>query len=138
MSFEETKKWYNGYNLDGTAIYNPRSVVMSMTGKKYNNYWTQTETYKALKVYISVNFEGLRDAIIHLIAGETYKIDTSTFSNDMTTFHNLDDVLTLLVHLGYLFYNFDTQEVRIPNYEIFKEFVSVIKISKWDKIIKSI
>lgn len=138
MSFEEAKKWYNGYNLDGTAIYNPRSVVMSMTGRKYNNYWTQTETYEALKVYISMNFEGLRDAIIQLIAGGTYKIDTGTFSNDMTTFHNLDDVLTLLVHLGYLSYNFDTQEVRIPNYEISKEFVSVIKISKWDKTIKSI
>ena len=56
----------------------------------------------------------------------------------MSTFHNLDDVLTLLVHLGYLSYNFDTQEVKIPNYEISKEFVSVIKISKWDKTIKAI
>lgn len=138
MNFEMTKKWYDGYNLKGISIYNPRSVVMSLTGRDFDNYWTQTETYEALKVYISMNFEGLRDAIIQLIAGGTYKIDTGTFSNDMTTFHNLDDVLTLLVHLGYLSYNFDTQEVKIPNYEISKEFVSVIKISKWDKTIKYI
>lgn len=138
MNFEDTKRWYNGYNLEGVSIYNPRSVVMSMTGRKYNNYWTQTETYEALKVYITMNFEGLRDVITQLIAGGSYKIDTSTFSNDMSTFHNLDDVLTLLVHLGYLSYNFDTQEVKIPNYEISKEFVSVIKISKWDKTIKAI
>lgn len=138
MSFEDTKKWYNGYNLEGVAIYNPRSVVMSMTGRKFNSYWTQTETYEALKVYISMNFEGLRDVIVQLIAGGTYKIDTGTFSNDMTTFNRLDDVLTLLVHLGYLSYNFDTQEVRIPNYEISKEFVNVIEISKWNETIKAI
>lgn len=138
MSFEDTKKWYNGYNLDGVAIYNPRSVVMSMTGRKFNSYWTQTETYEALKVYISMNFDGLRDVIIQLIAGGTYSIDIGTFSNDMTTFNNLEDVLTLLVHLGYLSYNFDTQEVRIPNYEISKEFIAVIKISKWDETIKAI
>lgn len=137
-NFEETKKWYDGYNLRGISIYNPRSVVRSILGNAFDSYWTQTETYEALKVYISMNFEGLRDAIIQLIAGGTYKIDTGTFSNDMTTFHNLDDVLTLLVHLGYLSYNFDTKEVKIPNYEISKEFVSVIKISKWDKTIKSI
>lgn len=137
-NFEETKKWYDGYNLRGISIYNPRSVVRSILGNAFDSYWTQTETYEALKVYISMNFEGLCDAIIQLIAGGTYKIYTGTFSNDMTTFHNLDDVLTLLVHLGYLSYNFDTQEVKIPNYEISKEFVSVIKISKWDKTIKSI
>lgn len=138
MNFEETKRWYNGYDLRGVPIYNPRSVVMSMTGKDYNNYWTQTETYEALRVYITMNFEGLRDIITKLIAGSTQKIDTGTFSNDMTTFNRVDDVLTLLVHLGYLSYNSATQEVRIPNYEISKEFVSVIEISHWNDVIKAI
>lgn len=138
MSFEDIKKWYDGYNLKGISIYNPRSVVMSLTGHDYDNYWTQTETYEALKVYITMNFEGLRDVIVKLISGGTYKIDTGTFSNDMTTFNRLDDILTLLVHLGYLSYNSETQEVRIPNYEISKEFISVIEISKWDEVVKAI
>lgn len=138
MSFEDTKKWYNGYNIEGISIYNPRSVVMSMTGRKYNNYWTQTETYEALKGYITMNFDGLRDIITKLVAGNTQKIDTGTFSNDMTTFNRVDDILTLLVHLGYLSYNSATQEVRIPNYEISKEFVSVIEISHWNEVIKAI
>ena len=40
MSFDETKRWYDGSNLKGISIYNPRSVVMSMTWHDYdNNYW---------------------------------------------------------------------------------------------------
>lgn len=56
MPFEKTKEWYNGYNVCGYSIYNSRSVVLSMTGHDYFNYWTQTETYEALKVYVQMNF----------------------------------------------------------------------------------
>ena len=134
MSFEETKRWYNGYNLMGMPIYNPRSVVMSMTGGYFNNYWTSTETYEALKVYIEMNFDGLRDTIIRLLAGEKAMIDTTTFCNDMVTFHDKDDVLTLLLHLGYLTYDFFTKEVWIPNYEISQQFASTIKIMGWSEV----
>lgn len=104
MPFDETKRWYDGYNLKGISIYNPRSVVMSMTGHDYDNYWSSTETYEALKVYIEMNFDGLKDTIIELLAGQKAVIDTTTFSNDMVTFETKDDVLTLLIHLGYLTY----------------------------------
>lgn len=73
MPFDETKRWYDGYNLKGISIYNPRSVVMSMTGHDYDNYWTSTETYEALKVYIEMNFDGLKDKITQLIAGKKSK-----------------------------------------------------------------
>ena len=106
MPFDETKRWYDGYNLMGVSVYNPRSVVMSMTGGYFNNYWTSTETYEALRVYIEMNFDGLKDTIIELLAGQKAVIDTTTFSNDMVTFETKDDVLTLLVHLGYLAYDF--------------------------------
>lgn len=70
MPFEEVKQWYDGYHLMGTPIYNPRSVVMSLTGGYFNNYWTSTETYEALKVYISMDFDGLNQMVTRLIAGE--------------------------------------------------------------------
>lgn len=69
LPFDETKRWYDGYNLKGISIYNPRSVVMSMTGHDYDNYWTSTETYEALKVYIEMNFDGLKDKVTQLISG---------------------------------------------------------------------
>lgn len=138
MSFDETKRWYDGYNLKGISIYNPRSVVMSMTGHDYDNYWTSTETYEALKVYIEMNFDGLKDTIIKLLAGEKVVIDTTTFSNDMVTFETKDDVLTLLIHLGYLTYNFNTKEVSIPNYEISEQFASTIKVMGWSEVANSL
>ncbi len=114
MPFDETKRWYDGYNLKGISIYNPRSVVMSMTGHDFDSYWTSTETYEALKVYIQMNFDGLREKVIDMIAGEKVSVNTGKFQNDMSTFYSADDVLTLLIHLGYLTYNdgksMDTQQ----------------------------
>ena len=134
MSYEETKRWYDGYDLKGISIYNPRSVVMSMTGHDYDNYWTLTERYDLLKDYIQMNPDGLQDTIIELLAGEKVKIDTTTFTNDMVTFQSADDVLTLLVHLGYLTYDFTTKEVSIPNNEIAEQFAGTIRNMDWSEV----
>ena len=138
MPYDETKRWYDGYNLKGVSIYNPRSVVMSMTGRDYDNYWTSTENYEALEEYIYRNEDGLRDTIVKLLAGEKKVIDPSTFTNDMVTFNSQDDVLTLLVHLGYLTFDFNTKEVSIPNYEVAEQFASTIKITDWSEVSKSL
>lgn len=137
-SFSEMKRWYDGYNLNRISIYNPKSVVESIIRGQFNNYWTSTETYEALKVYIEMNFDGLKDTIIELLAGQKAVIDTTTFSNDMVTFETKDDVLTLLVHLGYLTYNFYTKEVSIPNYEISEQFASTIKVMGWAEVADSL
>ena len=105
MNFEEAKAWYDGYQLTNHHIYCPRSVVECMLHQKFYTYWNQTETYEALKVYIQMDMDGLKDAVVEMIAGNSVRISTGTFSNDMTTFAGKDDVLTLLVHLGYLTYD---------------------------------
>lgn len=138
MDFSETKKWYDGYSLNHHSIYNPKSVVEAMMRKKFDNYWTKTETYESVRTYIEMNYDGLRDSIIEMIAGERKKIDTTTFTNDMVTFQIQDDVLTLLIHLGYLAYDFDTKEIFIPNYEIREQFISTVRILGWNDVIKSI
>ena len=139
MSMEETKSWYDGYHFAKAGdIYNPRSVVESMYRHNYANYWNQTETFEALKIYIDMNYEGLKDAIITMMAGDKIKIDVRSFTNDMTTFHNADDIMTLLVHLGYLGYDASSQQVFIPNREILGEFVTATSVSKWTEIIKSV
>lgn len=128
MSFEETKRWYDGYDLKDMSIYNPRSVVTAIISHDYDNYWSKTENYNALKVYIEMNFDGLKDTVIELLAGQKSVIDTTTFSNDMVTFETKVDVLTLFIHLGYLTYDFYTKEISIPNYEISEQFASTIKV----------
>ena len=108
MSFEEAKAWYDGYQLAAHtkqgdvsySMYSPKSVVESMLRHKFGTYWNQTETYEALKIYIQMDMDGLKDAVVRMLAGEEIPVNTGTFSNDMTTFAMKDDVLTLLVHLG--------------------------------------
>ncbi|MCX4366152.1 MAG: AAA family ATPase [Bacilli bacterium] len=139
MDFTEMKHWYDGYHFDHKLhIYNPRSVVRAMLTRRYNNYWNQTETFEALRDYIVMNYDGLRDTIIELLAGNPKKINPGTFSNDMTTFTSADDVLTLLVHLGYLGYNFEEQKVYIPNSEIETEFINAIQNAGWEEVIQAI
>ena len=138
IDFNEAKKWYNGYNVDGVAIYNPRSVVEVCRRRRFTNYWSKTETYNALKMPINLNFDGLKEKIEKMIAGEQIVLDTGTFQNDMSSFHYADDVLTLLIHLGYLTYDFDTQSCWIPNMEVQQEFVRSIKGGGWEPVINAI
>lgn len=119
-------------------IYNPRSIVGAMLRQRYDSYWSQTETYEALKIYIDMNFDGLKDAVIRMLAGESCKINPRTFKNDMTTFQGKDDVLTLLVHLGYLAYDIERREAFIPNQEVEYEFASAIQGAGWDEVIRAI
>ena len=154
MNFMETKAWYDGYIFDLSSdmekqpaedvdsnylsVYSPKSVVEAMRHKKYDNYWNQTETYEALKVYIQMNYDGLKEAVVKMLAGGSVKINTGTFSNDMTTFIGKDDVLTLLVHLGYLTYDSRKKTVSIPNKEVGEEYVNSIQAIGWDEVICSV
>ena len=138
MPYDKTKQWYDGYDLKGVQIYNPRSVVMSMLGHDYDSYWTKTETYEALKKYIQMNQYGLKELTTRLIAGEHIPVNPDKFQNDMTTFASADDVLTLLVHLGYLTYDFYAQTVCIPNQEVQKEFINCIEDGGWEPVMAAI
>ena len=108
------------------SVYSPRSVVNSMLFGKIENYWNQTETFEALQVYIDMNFDGLKDDVLSMIAGERIPVNTGSFTNDMTTFRTEDDVLTLLIHLGYLAYDSENKVVKIPNNEVRNEYVNSV------------
>ena len=106
---------------------------------KYDNYWSRTETYEALAKYIAMDMDGLHNAAEQLLAGQKIKIDINTFQNDMTSMQSRDDVLTLLIHLGYLSYLQETEEVYIPNKEVRGEFVVGMRAEgKWGKCIEAI
>ena len=139
MNINEIKNWYDGYSFEEVeAVYSPKSVVSCMRLGKLGNYWNQTETFEALQIYIDMNFEGLRDDILSMIAGETVPVNTRSFTNDMTTFRTEDDVLTLLIHLGYLGYRYADKTVFIPNEEIRSEYVSTIAVSDWGEVSKAL
>ena len=135
MDGEEVKCWYDGYSFDKVpAVYSPRSVVSCMRFGKIGNYWNQTETFEALKIYIDMNFDGLREDVLSMMAGESVPVNTGSFINDMATFRTEDDVLTLLIHLGYLAYDYENKTVRIPNNEIRGEYVNSVAVSEWGEV----
>ncbi|MEI3326486.1 MAG: AAA family ATPase [Thomasclavelia sp.] len=139
VSFEMMKQWYDGYQLTKEiSVFSPRSVVASIIRKKFDNYWTSTETYEALQVYIDMNYDGLKDEVVKLLAGEDVRINTDKFQNDMTTFKSKDDVLTLLIHLGYLGYNRENQKCYIPNKEVTSAFINSIEDSNWKETTRAL
>ena len=122
MNFEDAKKWYDGYSFSrAQSVYSPNSVVQAICNEEFGDYWTETETYESLKYYIGLNEDGLKDAIISMLGGGKCRINTRTFQNDMSNIKSKDDVLTLLVHLGYLAYDSVRKEVYIPNQEVADE-----------------
>ena len=156
MDYAEVSNWYDGYLIsdrippekreeyregkyDGhkLSIYSPLSVVESMTTGQIKNYWNKTESYEALAEYIRRDYDGLKEAVTLLMDGGRIRIDTSTYQNDMTTFHGRDDVLSLLIHLGYLGFDDEQSEVFIPNREILDEFKTSTKGSEWKEAFRS-
>ena len=150
MDYGEVSDWYDGYTVSDRippekreeyregkyeghkiSIYSPLSVVESMTTGIIKNYWNKTETFEALSEFISMNQDGLKDAIMVLMDGGKVKVDTSTYQNDMTTFTGRDDILSLLIHLGYLGFDDEKSEVYIPNREILDEFKAATKDGEW-------
>jgi hypothetical protein len=140
MNFEETKSYYNGYKLfyisppappaprarHDLDAYNPKSVVEAMRAGVCLNYWNQTETYEALSIYIKMNIEGLKEDIIRMMAGESKKITISSFTKSIESFTTVDEIYTLLIHLGYLTYDDTTKTVRIPNKEVGDVYIEAI------------
>lgn len=139
MNFLETRRWYDGYYFSRVkSIYSPNSVIEAVKNEEFGNYWTQSETYESLKLYIEMNEDGLKEAIVQMLGGAHVKIDVATFQNDMTNIKSKDDVLTLLVHLGYLAYNIEVKSVYIPNEEVREEFVRAVTKGKHTEIAKLI
>ena len=137
MDFVQTSSWYDGYRFKKFKhIYNPRSVVAAMSCQDFSSYWTSTETYDALKIYMDMDFDGLRADIVRMLGGEHIKVNTFNFQNDMRNFQIKDDVLTLLVHLGYLGYDAETEEAFIPNKEIIREFENAMSVGGWPEVMR--
>lgn len=137
--FPRMKQWYDGYALDPAgSVYNPNSVMKAIRSNKFYSYWTETSAAKSLMGYISLDFDGLSSAIAKLLGGIDVPVDTNGFSNDLITFHDQDDVLTLLIHLGYLAYDEKSEMVHIPNEEIRLEFARSIREVKRDDTIRRV
>ena len=156
MNYKDIERWYDGYAVNTEipvemrnkyrmgeyddveiSIYSPLSVVKAISTGIIQNYWNKTETYVALSEYIKMNLDGLKDSVALLMDGGRVKVNISKYQNDMTSFHGSNDVLVMLIHLGYLGYDVDNKEVFIPNNEILDEFKTSTESEEWIDTFKS-
>ena len=139
LNREEIKQWYDGYQLGQTkGIYNPYSVMSAIRKGSVENYWTTTGAYESLKKYIELNFDGLKDAVLRLMAGEKVGVNVLRFTNDLHKIQSKDDALATLVHLGYLSYDNKLCTCVIPNYEVKQEFAKSVRDTSWQVIVEAL
>lgn len=140
MDYSTIAEWYDGYQIGGSkAMFNPTSVMTAIYNKYCDSYWANTAAYDTVAVYIRMNFDGLKDDVVRLLAGESCSVDTLSFQNDLNVVRSKDDVLTLLIHLGYLSYDRDSRTCRIPNREVANEFKNAVVLETgWDVIANAI
>jgi hypothetical protein len=139
MDFDELVKWYDGYQIgDELSMFNPNSVMQAVDIGRCRSFWAGTGAYNAVANYINFNYEGLRDGIIEMLAGGRCKVNPTGFQNDMSIVRSKDDVLTVLIHLGYLSYNWRKDECYIPNKEVEGEMVNAVKYNRWMMVVNSL
>ena len=136
IDFAEVRRWYDGYRLGDYHVYNPNALVNLTIMRTFQSYWSQTGTYLSILPLINMDFDGLRTSIIEMLSGSSVEVNVNEFQNDMVSFADKDDVLTLLIHLGYLAYDQRTQRAYIPNEEIRQEFRAATKRNKWNELIE--
>ena len=134
-SIDNLKTWYDGYNIGKEkSIYNPYSVMKALQRGVCRSYWTTTGAYDSVITYIQMNFDGLKDDIIRMLSGEHIYVNTLKFQNDMHIVRSKNDVLTVLIHLGYLAYDGDKRQCFIPNKEVSDEFLNAVEDTSWTQI----
>ena len=137
MDLREMERWYDGYRIGrASRMFNPYSVVKAIRNEEYGSYWTTTGAYDSVITYIQMNYEGLKDDIIRMLTGERVSVNTLKFQNDMHIVRSKNDVLTVLIHLGYLAYDEDKRKCFIPNKEVADEFQNAVEDTAWTRIAK--
>ena len=139
MDMNEMESWYDGYRIGkASRMFNPYSVMRAINDEEFGSYWTTTGAYDSVNTYIQMNFDGLKDDIIRMLSGEHVYVDTTEFRNDMRIIRSKNDVLTVLIHLGYLAYDEKEQECYIPNKEVADEMNNALKATTWEPLVKTI
>ena len=136
IDFREVRRWYDGYLLGGYHIYNPCAVINLIFQGNFQSYWSQTGTYESIVPLINMNFDGLKTAIMTMLSGDAVPVRTTSYQNDMVTFRNKNDVMTALIHLGYLAYHQEEQAAYIPNEEIRSEFLDAVEETQWNEFLE--
>ncbi len=130
LSYDECCRWYDGYKLyidkEYTDVFNPQAVAEAIRDGECNSYWPETASYLPVSEQIDRNANGIQEAIVQMITKESVPVDVSGFLNSLDKIETRDEILTYLIHLGYLSYDAQNRTCTIPNLEIQKRWKLIV------------
>ena len=125
VSYEEVKKWYDGYYLsDGRSLFNPRSVKNALLRGRCLNYWTETGPMNEIADCIEHNVDAVREDVVKLVAGLSIPVKLEGYSASELQMDTRDEILSAMVVYGFLSYH--DGMLRIPNHELMEKFQRVL------------
>lgn len=123
---EGLRTWYDGYHtLAGERMYNPRSVVASLTNNNLGNYWTSAGPYDEIFYYIERNIADVRDDLALMVAGEAVTAKIREYAATSMNLLTKDEIFSAMVVYGFLSY--ENGKVFIPNKELMDKFADMIQ-----------
>lgn len=120
------RTWYDGYHTKaGERLYNPRSVVMSLTNNNLGNYWTSSGPYDEIYYYIENNVDEVRDDLARMVAGEAVPTKIYEYAATSQNLQTKEEIFSAMVVYGFLSY--DKGKVSVPNKELMGKFTDMLQ-----------
>ncbi len=148
ISKDLLKEWYEGYKFTLDAkdkehknnvlidVYNPNSVCKAISRNNCGNFWSSTSSNKEAIRLINMNFAGIKDDILSMLAGGTVFFNFRSFNSNMVSITSKDQVFSLLTCLGYLGCNGQPNAgteryAYVPNREIRETLIDIVREQPW-------
>lgn len=123
---EGLRIWYDGYHTkQGLRVYNPRSVVVSLTNNNLGNYWTSAGPYDEIFYYIEHNVAEVRDDLVRMVSGIPVAAKVQEYAATSMNLTTRDEIFSAMVVYGFLSY--ENGYVRIPNKELMDRFDDLLR-----------
>ncbi len=123
---EGLKEWYDGYHTkSGQRMYNPRSVVMSLSNNNLGNYWTSSGPYDEIFYYIENNIDAVRDDLARMVSGTPVPAKIREYAATSQELQTKEEIFSAMVVYGFLSY--DKGKVSIPNKELEEKFAVMLQ-----------
>lgn len=123
---DDLRMWYDGYHTRiGERLYNPRSIVLSLSNNNTGNYWTSSGPYDEIFYYIENNIADVRDDLALMVSGIPVSAKIQEYAATSMNLQTRDEIFSAMVVYGFLTY--ENGKVMIPNKELMGKFSDMIK-----------
>lgn len=123
---EGLRTWYDGYHTrSGERVYNPRSVVASLTNNNLGNYWTSSGPYDEIFYYIEHNVAEVRYDLALMVSGIPVSAKIQEYAATSMNLTTKDEIFSAMLVYGFLSY--ENGKVSIPNKELMDKFADMLR-----------